>query len=86
MQALTSDCYLPQKAPSSRTPRNPRRCLQRRWTYHDQLLGNRKKVRGDGVSELGPDGIVSPVMRYAPKKGKDAGLDYGRFSLKETFA
>ncbi len=42
-------------------------------------------VANDVVNELGTGGIVAPVMLYAPAAGKDAVLDNGRFSLKETF-
>lgn len=42
-------------------------------------------VANEVVNELGTGGIVAPVLLYAPVNGKDAVLDNGRFSLKETF-
>jgi len=42
-------------------------------------------VANDVVNELGTGGIVAPVFLYAPAAGKDAVLDNGRFSLKDTF-
>jgi hypothetical protein len=42
-------------------------------------------VANETVNELGTGGIVAPVILYAPAAGKDAQLDNGKFSLKETF-
>jgi len=42
-------------------------------------------VANEVVNELGTGGIVAPVFLYAPAAGKDAQLDNGKFSLKETF-
>lgn len=42
-------------------------------------------VANEVVNELGTGGLVAPVFLYAPAAGKDALLDNGKFSLKETF-
>lgn len=42
-------------------------------------------VANEVVNELGTGGIVAPVMLYAPAAGKDAVLDNGKYSLKDTF-
>nr|MDQ3624424.1 hypothetical protein [Verrucomicrobiota bacterium] len=42
-------------------------------------------VANEVVNELGTGGIVAPVMLYAPAAGKDAQLDNGKYTLKETF-
>jgi hypothetical protein len=42
-------------------------------------------VANDVVNEIGTGGIVAPVMLYAPAAGKDAKLDNGKFTMKETF-